>query len=88
MLKKLLKSNLAHQKHHSKILLKKLSVSQVVLIFLALPKKEAGFAFTPITKEMLAVNAFKTIRTELKTTKGFYKRLEAIKKRGKPGVKK
>lgn len=49
---------------------------------LPLPKSEVGYSFTTITKEMKDNVAFKTLRTELKTSKGFYKRLEAIKKRG------
>jgi large subunit ribosomal protein L13e len=46
-----------------------------------LPKPEIGYSWTNITKEMKDVNAFKTLRTELKTSKGFYKRLEDAKKK-------
>ena len=49
--------------------------------FLALPKPESGFEWTTITKQMTDVNAYKTIRTEWKKSKGFYTKLEAIKKR-------
>ena len=46
-----------------------------------LPKSEVGYSWTTITKEMKEANAFKTLRTELKTSKGFYKRLEEAKKK-------
>jgi hypothetical protein len=50
---------------------------------LALPKQEPGYQWANVTKEMKDTNAFKTLRTEIKTVKGFYKRLEALKKKGK-----
>ena len=37
---------------------------------------------------MTDVSAFKTLRTELKTQKGFYKHLEMLKNKGKPVAKK
>jgi large subunit ribosomal protein L13e len=46
-----------------------------------LPKPEPGFSWTNITNDMKNAQAFKTLRTELKTTKGFYKRLEEAKKK-------
>ena len=46
-----------------------------------LPKKEAGYAWTTVTKDMKDHSAFRTIRRELKTSKGFYKRLEDVKKK-------
>ena len=46
-----------------------------------LPKPEAGYSWTNITKEMKDSSAYKTIRTEWKTASGFYKRLEAQKKK-------
>ena len=52
-----------------------------------LPKPEAGYSWTTITKEMKEANAFKTLRTELKTSKGFYKRLEEAKKKAASGKK-
>ena len=48
---------------------------------LPLPKSEAGYSWTNITKEMKDSLAFKTLRTELKTSKGFYKKLEDAKKK-------
>ena len=55
-----------------------------------LPKPEVGFSWTNITKEMKDSSAYKTIRTEWKTASGFYKRLEAQKKKaqGKTETKK
>ena len=44
-----------------------------------LPKKEIGYTFAPITDEMKKVNAYEIQRKEIKTSKGFYKRLEKIK---------
>ena len=46
-----------------------------------LPQAEAGFSWTNLTKDMKESLAFKTLRTELKTSKGFYKRLEEAKKK-------
>ena len=46
-----------------------------------LPKSEAGFEWTTITKTMTDVNAYKTIRTEWKKATGFYTRLENAKKK-------
>ena len=44
-----------------------------------LPKKEIGYTFAPITDGMKKVNAYEIQRKEIKTSKGFYKRLEKIK---------
>ena len=44
-----------------------------------LPKKEIGYSFAPITDEMKNKNVYQTQRKEIKTAKGFYKRLEKIK---------
>ena len=44
-----------------------------------LPKKEIGYTFAPITDEMKKKNVYQTQRKEIKTAKGFYKRLEKIK---------
>ena len=44
-----------------------------------LPKKEIGYTFAPITDELKKVNAYEIQRKEIKTSKGFYKRLEKIK---------
>lgn len=44
-----------------------------------LPPKDKGYSFEPITKAMKEANVFKVQRTEIKTAKGFYKRLEKIK---------
>ena len=48
-----------------------------------LPKKEIGYTFAPITDEMKKANVYQTQRKEIKTAKGFYKRLEKIKAKGK-----
>ena len=48
-----------------------------------LPKKEIGYSFAPITDEMKNKNVYQTQRKERKTAKGFYKRLEKIKAKGK-----
>ena len=48
-----------------------------------LPKKEIGYTFAPITAEMKKANVYQTQRKEIKTAKGFYKRLEKIKAKGK-----
>jgi hypothetical protein len=52
-----------------------------------LPKPEAGYSWTNITKEMAAATEYKTLRTELKTANGFYKRLENSKKKAASGKK-
>jgi hypothetical protein len=52
-----------------------------------LPKAETGYSWTTISKEMKEKSAFKTLRTELKTSKGFYKRLEEAKKKAASGKK-
>lgn len=44
-----------------------------------LPAKDKGYSFEPITKAMKEANVYKVQRTEIKTAKGFYKRLEKIK---------
>ena len=44
-----------------------------------LPKKEIGYSFAPITDEMKNKKVYQTQRKEIKTAKGFYKRLEKIK---------
>jgi len=44
-----------------------------------LPKKEVGYSFEPITDDMKKYNAYETQRKEIKTSKGFYARLEKIK---------
>lgn len=52
-----------------------------------LPKPEVGYSFTTISKDLKDFNAYKTLRTEWKTATGYYKRLEAFKKKatgGKP----
>jgi large subunit ribosomal protein L13e len=46
-----------------------------------LPKPEAGFTWTSLTKEVKEASAYKTLRTEWKTATGYYKRLEAWKKK-------
>jgi large subunit ribosomal protein L13e len=48
---------------------------------LTLPQPEAGYSWTNVTKDMQSANVFKTLRTELKTSKGFYVRLENAKKK-------
>ena len=48
-----------------------------------LPKKEIGYCFAPITDEMKNKNVYQTQRKEIKTAKGFYKRLEKIKAKSK-----
>ena len=45
------------------------------------PKEEDGYSFAPITKEMKDTKVYQTLRKELKTAKGFYKRLEEAKKK-------
>ena len=46
-----------------------------------MPSRESGLSWSKITKEMTSTSAFKTLRTELKTQKGFYKHLEMLKKK-------
>lgn len=48
-----------------------------------LPKQEAGFTWTNLTKEIKEASAYKTLRTEWKTATGYYKRLEEFKKKAK-----
>ena len=48
-----------------------------------LPKKEIGYTFATITDDMKKANVYQTQRKEIKTAKGFYKRLEKIKAKGK-----
>jgi len=48
-----------------------------------LPKPEPGYSFAPLTDDMKKKNVYETQRKEIKTAKGFYKRLEAAKKKGK-----
>jgi hypothetical protein len=64
---------------NSKILLRKSFVR--IILTLALPKPEAGWSWTNITKEMKDQIVYKTLRKEWKTASGFYKRLEEAKKR-------
>lgn len=52
-----------------------------------LPKATAGFEWTKLTKDMKDANVFKVLRTELKTTKGFYKKMEERKKKLAGGKK-
>ena len=54
-------------------------VQNTVKGVIELPKKEIGYTFAPITDDMKKVNVFETQRKEIKTAKGFYKRLEKIK---------
>ena len=54
-------------------------VQNTVKGVIVLPKKEIGYTFAPITDDMKKVNVFETQRKEIKTAKGFYKRLEKIK---------
>ena len=54
-------------------------VQNTVKGVLELPKKEIGYSFAPITDEMKNKNVYQTQRKEIKTAKGFYKRLEKIK---------
>ena len=58
-------------------------VQNTVKGVLELPKKEIGYTFAPITDDMKKVNVFETQRKEIKTAKGFYKRLEKIKSKNK-----
>ena len=54
-------------------------VQNTVKGVIELPKKEIGYSFDPITDEMKKKNVYQTQRKEIKTAKGFYKRLEKIK---------
>ena len=54
-------------------------VQNTVKGVIELPKKEIGYTFAPITDDMKKVNVYETQRKEIKTAKGFYKRLEKIK---------
>ena len=45
------------------------------------PKPEVGYSFSQIPKELKEENVYKRQRTEIKTVKGFYKKLEARKKK-------
>lgn len=45
----------------------------------ALPAKESGYSWTTVSKEMKEGIAYKTLRKEIKTAQGFYRRMEAIK---------
>ena len=58
-------------------------VQNTVKGVLELPKKEIGYSFAPITDEMKKKNVYQTQRKEIKTAKGFYKRLEKIKSKNK-----
>jgi hypothetical protein len=51
------------------------------LIPLALPKAEAGWSWTNVTKEMKEQIVYKTLRKEWKTASGFYRKLENAKKK-------
>ena len=48
-----------------------------------LPKKEVGYSFEAITDDMKKKCVYQTQRKEIKTAKGFYARLEKIKKKNK-----
>ena len=50
--------------------------SKVVIEF---PKEEPGYEFANVTKEMTDKNIYQLQRKEIKTAKGFYKRLEESK---------
>ena len=52
--------------------------SKVVIEF---PKEEPGYEFANVTKEMTDKNLYQLQRKEIKTAKGFYKRLEESKKK-------
>ena len=52
--------------------------SKVIIDF---PKEDPGFEFTKVTDEMKKENVYKKQRVEIKTAKGFYKRLEESKKK-------
>lgn len=46
-----------------------------------LPKPETAFSFTEVSKKMKDEIVYKTLRKEIKTENGFYRRLEAAKKK-------
>ena len=48
-----------------------------------LPKSESGLSWTTVTKDMQDFKAYKTLRTEWKHQTGYYKKLEARKKKAK-----
>ena len=52
--------------------------SKVIIDF---PKEDPGFEFTKVTDEMKKENVYKKQRVEIKTAKGFYKKLEESKKK-------
>ena len=52
--------------------------SKVVIEF---PKEEPGYEFANVTKEMTDKNIYQLQRKEIKTAKGFYKKLEESKKK-------
>ena len=52
--------------------------SKLVIEF---PKEEPGYEFAPVTKEMTDKKIYQLQRKEIKTAKGFYKRLEESKKK-------
>ena len=58
-------------------------VQNTLKAVIELLKKEIGYSFAPITDEMKNKNVYQTQRKEIKTAKGFYKRLEKIKAKGK-----
>ena len=58
-------------------------VQNTVKGVIELPKQELGYSFAPITDEMKKKNVYQTQRKEIKTAKGFYKKLEKIKAKGK-----
>ena len=53
-----------------------------------LPTPESAFTWTAVTKEMKDGIVYKTLRKEWKEQTGFYKKLEAMKKRAAAPVKK
>lgn len=62
-------------------------VQNTTRAIIALPKPSAGYEWTKISKDMKDANVFKVLRTELKTTKGFYKKMEERKKKLAGGKK-
>lgn len=53
-----------------------------------LPKAEVGYSFSAITKEMKDVKVYQTLRKEIKTAQGFYKRMEEKKNKKTAKTKK
>lgn len=49
---------------------------------LPLPKAETGYSFSVITKEMKEAKVYQTLRKEIKTAQGFYKKMEERKNKG------